>query len=165
MMMLLCCLFACDLDLFGTSGTPQNPANTTQKNKKQKKSSKEKVITDLNRPYEASGKRDPFRSFLSSTTIEDVDESMLKDPKTRYDVREYILTGVIWNIDQPLALVEDPTGEGHVVEIGEYLGKKYGKVREITDNKIIVVEEVRTTDGEKVPKPILRTLRQDGVVP
>ena len=52
-----------------------------------------------------------------------------------------------------------------MVEVGEYLGNKWGKVREIRDNSVIVVEEVTTTDGEIVPKPILLTLREDGIAP
>ena len=34
MLLLICCLFACDLDLFGTNGNPQNKADAAQKGKK-----------------------------------------------------------------------------------------------------------------------------------
>ena len=158
-------LFACDLDLFGSGSVPVKPKNNKKEVKKPEDKKAKVALKDEYRPYEASGKRDPFRSFLSITQVEEEDENMKKDPKTRYEVKNYLLTGIIWNVEQPRALVEDPTGEGHVVEIGEYLGKNWGKVREITDNTVIIVEDVRTTDGEKHPKPIVLTLRQDGMTP
>ena len=157
-------LLACDFDFFGSSGPAQqaNQGNTkAKKNELRKKLS----LDDEYRQYEASGKRDPFRSFLSTTQVEVIDENMTKDPKRRYEVRQYELTGIMWDMDPPLALVEDPEGIGHVVEIGEYLGNKWGKVREIRDNTVIVVEEITTTDGEIVPKPIELTLRENSVEP
>ena len=157
-------LFACDLDFFGDSRTAVKKDQNDQKHKKNEM--REKLsLDDEYRQYEASGKRDPFRSFLSTTQVEIIDENMTKDPKRRYEVRQYALTGIMWDMDPPLALVEDPEGIGHVVEIGEYLGNKWGKVREIRDNAVIVVEEITTTDGEIVPKPIELTLREQNVEP
>jgi len=165
MMIVLMGLFACDFDFFGSGSNPN--AKKDQKADGEKKTTKLKKLDkdEEYRPYEASGKRDPFRSFLATTTIEDIDEEMAKDPKRRYEVRQYSLTGIIWNVDAPMALIEDPQGIGHVLEVGQYLGNKWGKVREIRDNSVIVVEERTTTDGEILPKPILLTLRDDSVAP
>jgi Tfp pilus assembly protein PilP len=162
--LLLFGLFACDLDFFGGGSAP---AEKNEKNINVKKGSLRSKLArdDEYRQYEASGKRDPFRSFLSTTQVEVVDENMAKDPKRRYEVRQYALTGIMWDMEPPVALVEDPEGIGHVVEIGEYLGNKWGKVREIKDNTVIIVEEIKTTDGEIVPKPILLTLRANNVEP
>ena len=164
-MIILMTFFACDFDFFGGGGDA-NTQNAKKEDVKKREAIRAKLAKeDEYRPYEASGKRDPFRSFLSTTQIEDIDEEMAKDPKRRFDVRQYALTGIIWNVTAPIALIEDPDGIGHVVEVGEYLGNKWGKVREIRDNSVIVVEEVTTTDGEIVPKPILLTLREDGIAP
>ena len=152
-------LMACDFDFFGSSGVEPTKNNTGKDSKKSEL--REKLSKDDEyKQYEASGKRDPFHSFLSSTQVEIIDENMSKDPKRRYEVRQYELTGIMWDMEPPFALVEDPEGIGHVVEIGEYLGNKWGKVREIRDNTVIIVEEITTTDGEIVPKPIELTLRE-----
>jgi type IV pilus assembly protein PilP len=115
--------------------------------------------------YNPIGKRDPFRSFLATGTREEDDTP--RTPLQRYDLDQYALVGVIWGIDRPRALVEDPENTGHVIEIGTYIGKNWGKVTQITSSGVVVTEEYQTFDGElvvneipmKLPDP---TARQGG---
>ncbi len=102
--------------------------------------------------YNPIGKRDPFRSFLSAGPKEDDDTP--RTPLQRYDLDQYQLVGVIWGIDRPRALVQDPENLGHVVEIGTYIGKNWGKVTQITSSGVVVTEEYQTMDGELVVNEI-----------
>ena len=77
-----------------------------------------------------------------------------RTPLQRYDIDGYSLTGIIWGIQRPRALVEDPEGVGHVMEIGTYIGKNWGKVTSIEENRVIITEEYTTIEGELVVKPI-----------
>ena len=43
----------------------------------------------------------------------------------------------------PRALVEDPDGIGHVVDIGTLIGKNWGKVTQIKPEEIVITEEYR----------------------
>jgi type IV pilus assembly protein PilP len=109
--------------------------------------------------YNPIGKRDPFRSFLS--TGGRVKDETPRTPLQRYEIDEYRLVGIIWGIDRPRALVEDPDKIGHVMEIGTYIGKNWGKVTQITSTDVVVTEEYQTLDGELVVNPIRLTLPVD----
>jgi len=114
--------------------------------------------------YNPIGKRDPFRSFLASGPKDDDDTP--RTPLQRYDLDQYQLVGVIWGIDRPRALVQDPEHTGHVVEIGTYIGKNWGKVTQITSSGVVVTEEYQTIDGElvvnEIPMKLASTDTEEG---
>ena len=107
--------------------------------------------------YNPIGKRDPFRSFLAAGE-RGVEDETPRTPLQRYEIDEYRLVGIIWGIDRPRALVEDPDSVGHVMEIGTYIGKNWGKVTQITSSEVVVTEEYQTIDGELVVNPIRMVL-------
>lgn len=102
--------------------------------------------------YNPIGKRDPFRSFMAAGARDDDDTP--RTPLQRYDLDQYALVGVIWGIDRPRALVQDPEKVGHVIEIGTYIGKNWGKVTQISNSGVVVTEEYQTIDGELVVNEI-----------
>jgi len=110
--------------------------------------------------YNPIGKRDPFRSFLGDGGK--IEDETPRTPLQRYEIDEYSLVGIIWGIDRPRALVEDPDEIGHVMEIGTYIGKNWGKVTQITSTEVVVTEEYQTIDGELVVNPIRLTLPVNG---
>lgn len=113
--------------------------------------------------YNPIGKRDPFRSFLGAGADGggEPDDSP-RTPLQRYELDEYRLVGIIWGVDRPRALVEDPDRVGHVMEIGTYIGKNWGKVTQITSTEVVVTEEYQTIDGELVVNPIRMTMPVTG---
>ena len=106
--------------------------------------------------YNPIGKRDPFRSFLNFDNDDKPGPGTL--PTQKYEIDQYKLAGLVWGVDRPRALVEDPDGMGHVLEIGTYIGKNWGKVTQITSGEVIVTEEYQTLDGELVVNNISLTL-------
>ncbi|MSQ02794.1 MAG: hypothetical protein EXR71_13040 [Myxococcales bacterium] len=111
--------------------------------------------------YNPAGKRDPFSSFLAKQRGPD-EISPDAPPLQRWETDRFLLTGVIWNIDAPRALVIDPEGIGHVVRHGTYVGRNWGKVTAISEDGIVVTEEYRMLDGELVVNPV--TVRFGGAV-
>lgn len=106
--------------------------------------------------YNPIGLRDPFRTFLNfADGNRDVSP---RTPLQAHDIEQYQLVGIIWGVDRPRALVQDPEGTGHVMEIGTYIGKNWGKVTQINSNEVIVTEEYQTIDGELVVNNISMTL-------
>lgn len=95
--------------------------------------------------YSPLGKRDPFRSFIE-LKVETTEVCCTQ----KYEIDQYHLVGIVWGVDRPRALVEDPERVGWVIEIGSYLGKNWGKVTGITSSEVIVTEEYQTIDGELV---------------
>ncbi len=106
--------------------------------------------------YNPIGKRDPFRSFLTfgKRSAEDTPRT----PLQKYELDQYQLVGIVWGVERPRALVEDPEGVGHVVEIGTYIGRNWGRVTKITEDAVTVTEEYQTPEGELVVNNINLTL-------
>lgn len=102
--------------------------------------------------YNPIGKRDPFRSFLASGERQADDVPVT--PLQRYEIDQYTLVGVIWGIDRPRALVQDPEGVGHVMEVGTYIGRNWGKVTRISSAEVVVTEEYQNLRGDLVVNDI-----------
>ena len=106
--------------------------------------------------YSPVGKRDPFRSYLADLA----EQSLERGPQRRreeteeYEIDQYRLTGIITGTAQPKAMVEDPSGRGHVLHIGTRMGKNGGRVSRISSGGIVVLEETRDPTGKKVRLPI-----------
>jgi type IV pilus assembly protein PilP len=112
--------------------------------------------------YNPIGKRDPFRSFLE---LEERDPTRgMVGPLQRFELDQYLLVGIIWGVDRPRALVQDPEQVGHVMEVGSYIGKAWGKVTQINSTEVIVTEEYQTIDGELVVNNISMTMSRPGDV-
>lgn len=97
--------------------------------------------------YNPIGKRDPFRSFFRA--VEDT-EIPNPTPLQRFDIEQYKLVGVVWGIDSPRAMVQDPEQTGHILELGTYVGKHWGRVTQISRTSVVVTEEYKEADGNLV---------------
>ncbi len=106
--------------------------------------------------YNPAGKRDPFKPFYDTGKDKGVGAPI--DPNTpplqRYDVDKFVLSGVIWATNVPRALLIDPEGTGHCIQVGTYVGRNWGKVTSISDEAVVVTEEYQTIDGELVVNPV-----------
>jgi Tfp pilus assembly protein PilP len=85
------------------------------------------------------GKRDPFRPFTLNSRPS---PRPLKDrsPLERYELGQLKLVGVIWDIKQPNAIVEDAAGLGYVVKTGTPIGSNDGKVKRVQPAGLVVEE-------------------------
>ena len=106
--------------------------------------------------YSSIGKRDPFRSFLADLVEIDQDHGMSrrKEETEQYELDQYRLTGLITGTSQPKAMVEDPSGRGHVLHIGSRLGRNGGRLTHIAPTGMVIVEETRDPTGKKMRLPI-----------
>lgn len=105
--------------------------------------------------YNPAGKRDPFKPFFQTGKVGTSGViDMTQPPLQRWDVDKFILSGVIWATEVPRALLIDPDGTGHAIQIGTYVGRNWGKVTSISDDAVVVTEEYQTLDGELVVNPV-----------
>ncbi|HXV84318.1 MAG TPA: pilus assembly protein PilP [Candidatus Binatia bacterium] len=88
--------------------------------------------------FSTAGKRDPFRPFNLNTRSHNRREHL--SPLERYDLGQLRLVGIIWDVKEPRAMVEDGTGLGYIVKVGTPIGTNDGKVRAIKPNEIIIEE-------------------------
>ncbi|RYF04820.1 MAG: hypothetical protein EOO40_10860, partial [Deltaproteobacteria bacterium] len=112
--------------------------------------------------YSPVGKRDPFRSYLSELA----EQNSAHHPERKLEATEYFeidqyhLTGLITGISQPKAVVEDPDGRGHVVQIGSRIGKNGGLITQIDTTGMLIIEETHDAMGKKIHLPITLKLPQ-----
>jgi type IV pilus assembly protein PilP len=106
---------------------------------------------------ETEKSRDPFRSFASM--FSDQAKSKIKSQREvvldQYSLDELKLVGIVTRIDPPRAMLVDPTGKGHVIRRGQFVGRpeivqggKSGadyeinwRVERIRDTDIVLVRE------------------------
>jgi type IV pilus assembly protein PilP len=100
--------------------------------------------------YNPIGKRDPFQSFFTTEAGGVVGDGPPPTGTQKYELDQYNLVGIIWGVERPRALMEDPDAVGHVAEIGTYVGRNWGKITMITSGEVVVTEEYQTIDGELV---------------
>ncbi len=90
------------------------------------------------------------------------DESRAKEFLEQYTFDSLRMVGTLERDGVNWTLISDPEGGVHRVTIGNYLGRAHGKIVEMTDNYVGVVEIV--SDGTKdgwVERP--RTIKLSGV--
>ena len=88
--------------------------------------------------------RDPFRPMTLRTKVTKAPRENLS-PLERYELSQLKLVGIVWDIKEPRAMLEDSAGLGYVVKVGTLIGSNDGKVKAIHRNEV-VVEEVYSDD-------------------
>lgn len=101
-------------------------------------------------------KRDPFRPFTLNRPVAGPRPAP-RSPLERYELGQLKLVGVIWDIKQPNAIVEDAAGLGYVVRAGTPIGANEGKVKRIQPAGLIIEEFEIDVFGTK--KKVERNMR------
>ncbi len=91
--------------------------------------------------YNPIGKRDPFRSFTSIEVVRP--DVIVASELQNWELDQLKLVAILWGIDEPVAMVEDPKGKGHIISHGELIGKKWGRVTQIKSDEVVITEEFR----------------------
>lgn len=106
--------------------------------------------------YVAMGKRDPFRAstILQESPTPGVDKNGIDtcdEPLCLVDLDELKLVAVVSGDANPVAMVEDRSGVGHVIRRNTKVGKQAGKVTAILRDCIVVTSFVVGPDGRSQP--------------
>ena len=107
--------------------------------------------------YDPTGKRDPFRSFQ----FEDEGKQDKKSfgPLADFELGQLELAAVIWEANNPRALIRDPGGRSYIVREGSQIGKNNGEVTHIGDNLVLVKETYENFAGERTTKDVELRIR------
>jgi len=91
--------------------------------------------------YDPTGKPDPFKPFILEVKRSKEEADKTLQPLQRYELSQLKLVAIIWNIDNPRALVEDSAGKGYIISKGSFIGNNQGKVADILENEVVVTEK------------------------
>lgn len=111
--------------------------------------------------YNPVGKRDPFRSpvdELGPVTPSPV--ASCNEPLCAFDLDQLKLVAVVTGDANPIAMVEDPVGRGHIVRRNTRVGRQGGKVTQILRDSVTVTE-VFSGNGEIIKNPVTLQLKPD----
>ncbi len=119
-----------------------------------------------------SSKRDPFRSpYLSDKTEElntDNNENLplpkKREPQTpleKYELDQLKVVATVTGIANPIAMVEDPEGNGYLVRRGSIIGRNGGRVWRIHSDGIIIEEKIRDKTGAWVIRRVKKKIHKE----
>lgn len=103
---------------------------------------------EKNAPYSYVGKRDPFASLIVEGLAEEgvgADEASKCDSGRKrefletFDLSNFKFSGVVFS-EQYYALIEGQNGHGYTVRRGMHLGRRCGKISNITPERLVVEE-------------------------
>jgi Tfp pilus assembly protein PilP len=92
--------------------------------------------------------RDPFRPTTLRTKVNAPARANLS-PLERFDLGQLKIVGIVWDITEPRAMVEDAAGLGYVVKIGTPIGSNDGKVKAIRRDHVVVEESYEDAYGAR----------------
>lgn len=114
--------------------------------------------------YSPVGKRDPFRSPLEELgRAKQVSvQTTCNESLCQWDLDQLKLVAVITGDANPIAMVEDPMGRGHIVRRNAKMGRQGGKVTQILRDSVTVTEFLPGgADGKVISNPVSLQLRPD----
>ncbi len=114
--------------------------------------------------YSPVGKRDPFRSPLEELgrTKQATQQVACSESLCQWDLDQLKLVAVITGDANPIAMVEDPMGRGHIVRRNAKMGRQGGKVTQILRDSVTVTEFLPGgADGKVISNPVSLQLRPD----
>jgi type IV pilus assembly protein PilP len=119
------------------------------------------TVVEAGFTYDPTGLRDPFRSY--EWEREKLAEAEVRGPLEEFDVSQLSVVGVVWNVGNARALIQDPSGKGFIVSEGARVGKNDGRIIKIDDSVVIVKETYVDLMGQEATKDIeLRIRRSEG---
>jgi Tfp pilus assembly protein PilP len=104
--------------------------------------------------------RDPFRPMALKTKVTRPARENLS-PLERYEIAQLKLVAIVWDIQQPVAMVEDSAGLGYVVKVGTPIGGNDGKVKTIHRNEVVVEEFYLDDYGARKKREVAMKLLTD----
>ena len=113
--------------------------------------------------YDPSGKRDPFQPFIATQTpITPEGEKIPITPLQQYDLSQLQLVAIMVGKGEGRAMVEDAEGKGYIVEKGVYVGRNFGKVKAVMQDRLVIEERYKDYMGQVKTKEIVLQLHPPG---
>jgi type IV pilus assembly protein PilP len=98
--------------------------------------------------------RDPFRPFIKRE--EPIrPEGVIESPLLQYELNQLKLVAIIVGGNEDRAMVEDSEGKGYIIRVGDYIGNRFGRVKQIRRDAVIIEEVYKDIVGRIRTKEII----------
>ena len=107
--------------------------------------------------YDPRGRRDPFKPY-GGISMENAPKKPILDPAApllvegkplqSYDLDQFTLVAVMWDIITPKAMFLDPRSQIHIVGRDERIGRKNGYIAAIREGEVVVVEQIKNDQNQ-----------------
>ena len=104
--------------------------------------------------YQRRGRRDPFTPLIMPLKKQKKDKSKIGTIEG-YDLNEFALVAIAKKGKEYYALLVTPDNRSFTVREGDIIGMNNGRVKEITSDKIRMVEYIKNYKGELRPRQII----------
>lgn len=97
--------------------------------------------------YDPSGRRDPFKPSLPQLNAGGQEGVISADPLQTFDLGQYKLVAIVWDVKNPRAMVKDPQGKTFTIKNQTKIGRNNGFVSMIREGAVLVVEPTIAENG------------------
>lgn len=139
------------------NNTSRPAAKVAAKAQGEKEQEEKPVVYD----YEARGRRDPFTSLIAIAK-EKQKRKKTSNPLENFSVDEIRVTAIVWDANGSFALITLPDNKSYTIRQGMTLGQHGGKVVKITNDSVMVKEQIRDYRGQLITKDTTLKLREEG---
>ncbi|MBT8329564.1 MAG: pilus assembly protein PilP [Desulfofustis sp.] len=118
--------------------------------------------------YQVDDRADPFSPFVTGpaqtnpvTPDEIVEEDEVLTGMQLFEPGQLTLVALLMTGGDTVAMVQDFTGRGYVLEEGMKIGRR-GIITRITEDKVLIEETARTRSGKVLKNEIAMVLKREG---
>lgn len=118
--------------------------------------------------YVWEGRPDPFKPFIEPKVASNIDLNAIVEEDKKltgmqlFEPGQLTLVAVMGMSGKKIAMVEDDTGKGYVINEGMLIGRN-GVVSQITqDNDVIITETAQTRAGREIVTTVVMRLNKEG---
>ncbi len=126
----------------------------------------EKRKTDYQ--YQVENRPDPFAPFVSGPARENsvvadeiIENNEVLTGMQLFEPGQLTLVALMLTGAEKLAMVQDSTGRGYVLEEGMKIGRR-GVITTITEDRVLIEETARTRSGKVLKNEIAMVLKREG---
>lgn len=142
------------------STSPQTEVTGAEKTKIEAQTLKEETLQEPAEEsyiYNPKGRRDPFAPLIAITK-EKERKSKVTGTLESYDIGDFELIGTAQKAGEYYGLLLAPDNKAYTVREGTILGLYRGKIKKITENKVVVIEYKMDYTGKLNPREIVLEL-------
>jgi Tfp pilus assembly protein PilP len=104
--------------------------------------------------------RDPFRPPSIQARAGTRSRDNLS-PLERFELGQLKVVGIVWDVKEPRAMIEDNAGLGYTILVGTPIGASEGRVKGIHRDQVVVEEIYEDVSGKKKTREVSMKLSTD----